>query len=76
MKKGQMTFIGLISVLITLILYFTAVQPIIQPFIDSYQGGEADTLLAQLLPFFILLAIIFSGIFFYMMPRFEGQKYR
>lgn len=72
--KGQFTVIALVMVFVSLIV-FVVLYPVIASFIATFVAGSSDTTLnaiVQLLPFFIVLAIIMS-IVFYMIPRGQGS---
>lgn len=68
MKKGQFTVVALISVLVVLI-FFGALYPTIKAQIDTLTPTLDPTTatVLNLLPFFIVVAIIL-GVIFYALP--------
>ena len=81
--KGQVTFVNLLGVFITLIIYFLVVIPVLQPLIDdavtyytenpsSY--SDVEIALLYMLPFIILVAIVMTALH-YAIPQREGVRY-
>jgi len=77
--KGQVTFVNLIAVVITLIVYFMFI-PILQPMIDStavYLNSDPNSttpiliVMLDFLPFILLLSIVLTAIN-YAVPKREG----
>lgn len=75
--KGQMTIVGILMVFVTL-LVFTTIVPTLQTTINNatQHTDGMTTLLLELIPFFIVIAIIMS-VFTYARPtieRFRGDE--
>ncbi|MDD3906479.1 MAG: hypothetical protein PHS46_08185 [Candidatus Omnitrophica bacterium] len=77
--KGQVTFINLMALLVTIFVYFT-LMPVLNAFIDPLvtdleanptQFTTAEVLVIEMLPFLILFMIVLSG-FNMAIPRREG----
>lgn len=82
-KKGQITFTNLISVAITLILYFKLVLPLLSPIIaqgvidvSATPNDFTDVTVALMyaLPFLLLLAIVLTALN-YAIPQTERSPY-
>jgi peptidoglycan biosynthesis protein MviN/MurJ (putative lipid II flippase) len=80
-KRGQVTIVNLIGVLITLVLYFKLVTPLLSPMIaDAVEDLEADpndftditVALLYAVPFLLLLSIVLTAIN-YAIPQTENR---
>lgn len=71
MNKGQMTIIGILTIFITLIV-FSAIMPSMNTAIANATAHTDETadLMLNLIPLFIVIAIIMS-IFTYAKPYFQ-----
>jgi uncharacterized BrkB/YihY/UPF0761 family membrane protein len=69
--KGQITIVGIISILVVLVV-FSAIMPLLNSVIGnaSAEADETTSFLLNLIPFFIVIAIIMS-IFYYAKPYFQ-----
>jgi hypothetical protein len=81
--KGQVTFVNLLGVFITLIIYFIVVIPVLQPMVDTAVAyytahpssySDVEIALLYMLPFIILVAIIMTALN-YAIPQREGVRY-
>lgn len=81
-KKGQISFVNLIMILITCILYFMLL-PLLNDISDMTvtdleaspnEYTSLEVALIYLLPFLVLLMIVITG-FNYAIPRVEGGRY-
>lgn len=79
-KKGQMTIVNLLSILITLIVYLTVFVPVLQPLIDdlvvTLQGSPNSftpvmVIVLHSVPFFLLVSIVITAVQ-YATARMEG----
>jgi len=69
--KGQMTYLAVFATVISLIMYMTAVYPMLKPIIDDFVASSDDAAVnavVSIYPFFILLAIVF-GFLWYVFPQ-------
>ena len=67
--KGQFLIRGILAVFFSIILYLFGVFPVISPMIDTFitdnpDLNALDRIILQMIPFFILIAIVFSIISF------------
>lgn len=72
--KGQFTIFALVMVFVSIIV-FVILYPTINTFITDFTANSSDTTLnmvIQLLPFFMLLAIILSVVFYAIPQRQVG----
>jgi len=77
--KGQTTIVNLIMIMVTAMVLFVAVIPVLEPEIESFAANHSNgtnmdsamVTLAQMLPFLLLVTIIISAIVV-VFPRREG----
>lgn len=76
MKKAQFTFVGVIVVFVTLII-FMVMYPILNEFITTYSANmDATTAtLLKMTPFFMVVSIILSMLF-YITPQQQDQRFQ
>jgi len=75
--KGQFTVIALVMSFVAIIV-FVILHPILNTFIEQFVAESDDAtmnMLVQLLPFFVLIAIIMSIVFYIIPQRQQVQGY-